>query len=211
MTKSTFFKIHPDHPEPYKISKVADALRDGAVILYPTDTVYAIGCDPRNKDALARLRAIKPLDSQHALTMLCPSLSDIATYAYVENDAFKLIKALTPGPYTFLLKATKEMPKLVLNPKRKTAGLRIPGHKICQSLLAELGSLLVSTSARLPSGDPVYSPFELFDGLSNLVDIIIDDDRALGLNPSTVIDLTGPEFEVVREGQGMQALRAFMR
>lgn len=210
MAKALYYKIHPDHPEPYRVQKVADALRDGAVILYPTDTVYAIGCDPRNKDALQRLKTIKPLDKQHALTMLCPSLSEIATYAYVEDDAFKLMKALTPGPYTFLLKATKEMPKLVLTPKRKTCGLRIPNHKICRSLLAELDSLLVSTSARLPSGDEFYSPFELFEGLDHLVDIIVDDEESLGLDPSTVIDLTQPEFEIIREGQGMAALNAFM-
>lgn len=216
MPAAVIYKIHPDHPEPFKIGKVAAALREGAIFLYPTDTVYAVGCDPRNKGAVERLRIFKSelaggdTAARH-LTLLCPSLSEIATYAYVDDAAFKFIKALTPGPFTFILKATKEIPRLVLNPKRKTAGLRIPNHRICQALLRELGGLLVSSSARLPSGEDAVDRFELFDALARRLDVIIDDDEALGTTPSTVIDLTTPEFEIVREGLGMEALAAFVR
>ncbi len=206
---SITYKIHPDHPEPYKISKVAEALAKGALLVYPTDTVYALGCDPHHKQAVERLRRVQAKQNRH-LTLLCPSLARIANYAHLTDAAFKFIKALTPGPYTFILQATKELPKLVLNPKHKTTGLRIPDHKICQALLAENECLLVSTSAKLPSGDDPESREELLAGLAKVADVIIDDDSSLRFDPSTVIDLTTPEFEIVREGLGLQALAPFM-
>jgi len=211
MPRAILYKLHPQHPEPYKIAKIAQALEAGALMLYPSDTVYAVGCDPRNKTAIERVRAIKPQTSFKLLTLLCPSLADIATYAYVDDAAFKLMRSLTPGPFTFILKGTKEMPRLVLDPRRKTAGLRIPDHPICRAILARLGGILASTSAKLPDTEEVESLDELFDLFSHRVDLIVDDGGALRNVPSTVIDLATPDFEIVREGLGMEALTPFLK
>jgi len=179
--------------------------------LYPTDTVYALGCDPRVRAAIERLRHLKRMTSQQMLTLLCPSLSSVSHYAHMDDPAFKLMKTLTPGPYTFILQATREMPRLVQHPRRKTAGLRVPNHRICQALLAELGGLLVSTSARPATGRRPHNRQELFEMFENQVDIIIEEDRPFGTVPSTVIDLTASEHAIVREGLGMEALAPFIR
>lgn len=211
MASAVIYKIHPDHPDSHKIRKAASALKDGALMLYPTDTVYGMGCDPRNKSAVERLRAIKTPANLKLLTLLCPSLSDVATYAYVDDAAFKLMKSLTPGPYTFILKGTKEMPRLVLDPKRKTAGLRVPNHAVCRALMAEMDGLLISTSAKLPMSEEIKSKEELFELFANRVDIIIDDCGPLRDTPSTIIDLTTPDFEIIREGLGMAALQPLLK
>lgn len=210
MAKAVIYRVYPDHPEAHKIAKAADALRDGALILYPTDTVYGIGCDPRNKDAIERLRAIKQGGVSRLLTLICPSLSDLATYAYVDDGAFKLMRSLTPGPYTFILKGTKEVPRLVLDPRRKTTGLRVPDHPTCQALLARIGHPLVSTSAKLPGSEEAETREELFEMFEHRVDLIVDDGLPLRTEPSTMIDMTTPEFEIIREGKGMEALIPFM-
>ena len=211
MRRAITYKIHPQYPQPYLIGKVAEAIRRGAVVLYPTDTVYAIGCHPGDKDSIERLRALKPQSQNLALTLLSPSLSDMTRYTYLEDDAFKLMKALTPGPFTFILKATKMVPKLVQNPKRKTAGVRIPSHPICQALLAELGEPLVTTSARMPDGTEPQSEWELFEALAPLVDVIVDDELPMNTVPSTVLDLSEAQPVILREGAGLEKLAPFMQ
>lgn len=211
MARAIIYKVHPDHPEAQKTVRVAESLRDGALVLYPTDTVYGIGCDPRNRQAVERLRAIKSPERLKLLTLICPSLSDVAMYAHVGDAAFKLMRSLTPGPFTFILKGTREMPRLVLDPKRKTAGLRVPDHPICQALLQRLGHPLVSTSARLPEMEDAQTREELFEMFIHRVDVIIDDGLPLRALPSTMIDMTSEDFEVIREGLGMEALLPHLR
>ena len=202
--------LNARHAEPRRIARIAHVLREGGIALYPTDTMYALGCDPQNADAIRRLRLLHG-DQQRLLTVICRSLSEVSRYAYLGDDAFKLIKALTPGPYTFILEGTKDMPRLVLNPKRRTAGVRIPNSPICIAMLEELNGLLVSTSARLPNGETPESIWELFEEWRDLIDIIVDDEGALPTVPSTVIDMTTPAFEIIREGQGLEALLPFMK
>jgi tRNA threonylcarbamoyl adenosine modification protein (Sua5/YciO/YrdC/YwlC family) len=211
MARAVFYKIHPVHPEGHKIDKVVQAMERGAVVLYPTDTVYALGCDPRNKEAIDRLRTIKPEMARQPLTLLCSKLTEVSQYAYIEDGAFKLIKALTPGPYTFILKATRELPRLLLDPRRKTAGLRIPDYPICRALLERLGGPLTSTSAPLPFEYVPLDRFELFGEFEKLVDVIVDDGQPVSDMPSTIIDLTRPAHRIVREGRGMAALAPFIQ
>lgn len=201
---ATIYSIHPDNPQTDRISKVKDQLRKGAVMLYPTDTVYAIGCDLTVKSAVKRVRQIKQLSSDKPLTFLCDSLSNIADYALVSDTAYKVIKRLIPGPYTFLLPATKLVPKLVMNPKRKTTGIRVPDHALCQSLLAAVGNPIVSTSAPTPftPTDTRVSQAELFDQFDGLVDIMIDDERPVGYQVSTILDMTLTTPQIVRQGLG---------
>ncbi len=177
-------------------------------MLYPTDTVYAIGCDLTVRSAVEQVRQIKRMSSDKPLTFLCSSLSNIATYAHVSDAGYRLIKRLIPGPYTFLLPATKLVPRLVMDPKRKTTGIRVPDHAICQALLRALENPLVSTSASTvfgQSGARVSKP-ELFDQLDKLVDIIIDDDSTVGFQVSTMLDLTGEEPILLRKGLGFEAV-----
>ncbi len=173
-------------------------------MLYPTDTVYAIGCDLRDKGALERVRQIKRLSNDKPLTFLCPSLANIATYAHISDPNYRLVRRLVPGPYTFLLPASKAVPRLVMNPKRKTTGIRVPDHKLCLALLTELGSPIVSTSAHVSANaepQPI-SKVELWDSLAKLVDLIIDDGTEPGSQVSTILDLTGDEPLLVRRGLG---------
>ncbi len=207
---ATILKIHPDNPQTRSIEQIIKQLRSGAVMLYPSDTVYAIGCDLNVKSAVERVRQIKQLSNDKPLTFLCPSLSQVATYAVVSNNAYRIMKHLIPGPYTFLLPATKLVPRLVLNPKRKTTGIRVPDNKVCLALLQALENPIVSTSAHLTSAEdeatiPQASRFELFDRLEKLVDIIVDDDsEEIGDRVSTIIDLTGATPEITRRGLGWE-------
>ena len=210
VAQAIIYKIRPDHPEPIKIAKVAETIANGGIVIYPTDTVHAIGCDPHSKAAVGRVRALKQISNNKPLTLLCASLDDLSVYAHVDRAAYKLMRALTPGPYTFLLKATKEVPRLVFHPKRKVVGLRVPKHVICQQLIEHSGGLLVSASAKLPSGEDPYDREELFDALMDRVDAIVDDGSPLGAEPSTVLDLMTGDHEVVRVGAGMDELRAYM-
>src|SRR4028118_1538288 len=146
---ATIFTVHPETPQKRRIEEIRNALQDGAVMLYPTDTVYAIGCDLNVKSAVERVRRIKQLSNDKPLTFLCPSLSNIAQYAWVSDPAYRLMKHLIPGPYTFLLPATKLVPRLVQNPKRKTTGIRVPDHNVCLALLNALENPIISTSAHL--------------------------------------------------------------
>ncbi len=205
---ATIYRLNPAHPQPHQISKIVEQLRQGSIMLYPTDTVYAIGCDVSNKQAVERVRQLKRLSNDKPLTFLCSSLSNIASYAQVSDTAYRLMRHLIPGPYTFLLPATKLVPKLVQSPKRKTTGIRVPNHPICQALLKELDQPLVSTSAKL-EGEPVTS-LELsaadIEQFEKQVDIILDDDQPFRSEVSTVVDMTGVEPTVVRRGLGYDAV-----
>jgi tRNA threonylcarbamoyl adenosine modification protein (Sua5/YciO/YrdC/YwlC family) len=205
---ATIYQLHPKNPQPYQVAQIREALQQGAVILYPTDTVYAIGCDLNAKSAVERVRRIKQMANDKPLTFLCPSLSNIAAYAQVSDPAYRLIRHLIPGPYTFLLPATKLVPKLVMNPKRKTTGIRVPNHPICQALLQALGNPIVSTSAPtvLHAEQEWLSAPELFDGLDKVVDVIVDDQSPVGNRVSTILDLTTEQPMVVRKGLGWEAV-----
>jgi tRNA threonylcarbamoyl adenosine modification protein (Sua5/YciO/YrdC/YwlC family) len=199
------YNIHPDTPQTRRIAEIKDALRNGAIMLYPTDTVYAIGCDLNAKAAIERVRLLKQLANDKPLTFLCSSLSNIASYAQVSDRAYRILKRLIPGPYTFLLPTTKLVPRLVMNPKRKTTGIRVPDHPICQSLIQALDNPVISTSA-LTSFTPAdchISKPELFDHLDKLVDLIVDDGLPhMGHQVSTVIDMTTDEPAIARKGLG---------
>lgn len=209
------FAVHPDNPQNRRIEEIKSALFSGAIMLYPTDTVYAIGCDLNAKSAVERVRQIKQLANDKPLTFLCPSLSDVATYAFVSDTAYRIMKRLIPGPYTFLLPATKLVPRLVQSPKRKTTGIRVPNHHVCLALLAALGNPIISTSAHLPPDDGVepesiLSQVELFDRLENLVDIIIDTGEEPTYEVSTILDLTADEPVITRRGLGWEAAAAWV-
>jgi tRNA threonylcarbamoyl adenosine modification protein (Sua5/YciO/YrdC/YwlC family) len=207
---ATLYKLHPDNPQPRKVDAIADALKQGAVALYPTDTVYAIGCDLQHKGAVQRVRQLKQLANDKPLTFLCSSLSNIADYALVSDPAYRIIRRLIPGPYTFLLPATKAVPRLVMNPKRKTTGIRVPDSPICLALIETLGNPIISTSAlSLAPGirqdaKMTIGKAELFDALEKLVDLIIDNDQPLTYEVSTILDVSEEEPVIVRQGQGWQ-------
>lgn len=205
------YTVHPQDPQQRMIDAIREDLLAGAVMLYPTDTVYAIGCDLNSKSAVQRVRQIKQMSNDKPLTFLCSSLSNIAQYARVTDPAYKIMKRLIPGPYTFLLPATKLVPKLVQNPKRKTTGIRVPDHPVCQSLLATLDSPIISTSAHFSDQVSVHgwshdrealSPAELFDHFDKQVDLIIENGQDLNYEVSTILDLCQDEPVVVREGLG---------
>lgn len=207
---ATLYNIHPKNPQPRQISALQKDLRQGAIVLYPTDTVYAIGCDLNSKTAIKRVRQLKQLSNDKPLTFLCASLSNIASYARVSDPAFRIMKHLIPGPYTFLLPATKSVPRLVMNPKRKTTGIRVPNSPLCLALIQELDNPIISTSAlpvvRNSTEDDIeaLSKPELFDRMENLVDVIVDSDTELRYQVSTILDMTDNTAKVVRQGQGWQ-------
>ncbi|NEO76921.1 L-threonylcarbamoyladenylate synthase [Moorena sp. SIO4G3] len=212
---ATIYTIHPETPQIRRIEKIREYLEDGAVMLYPTDTVYAIGCDLHVKSAVQRVRRLKQLSNDKPLTFLCSSLSNIAKYARVSDPAYRIMKHLIPGPYTFLLPATKLVPKLVMSPNRKTTGIRVPDHNVCQALLSALGHPIISTSAHLPNqdGDTPTVGLErakLFDALDGLVDIIVDNDLEPGFKVSTILDLTASEPMMVRQGLGWEEAYAWI-
>jgi tRNA threonylcarbamoyl adenosine modification protein (Sua5/YciO/YrdC/YwlC family) len=212
---AVFYSLHPNNPQQRSIAEIGQALQGGAIMLYPTDTVYAIGCDLNAKSALERVRRLKQLSNDKPLTFLCSSLSNISEYAVVSDRAYRIMKRLIPGPYTFLLPATKLVPKLVMNPKRKTTGIRVPDHQICQSLLQALGNPIISSSAHSldEEGNPLTLDLEkakLFDSLEKHVDIIIDDSSELGFEVSTILDLTTDEPAIVRQGLGWDELQELL-
>ena len=211
------YSLHPVNPQQRTIDQIRDALRGGAVMLYPTDTVYAIGCDLNSKSAVERVRRIKQMSNDKPLTFLCPSLSDIAQYAKVSDSAYRLMRKLVPGSYTFVLPTTKLVPKLVMHPQRKTTGIRVPDHVISVALMEALGNPIISTSAyalaleeEFESVHVADSRFELFDCYEDLVDIIIDADSEPSGQMSTVIDLTSDAPEMVRRGLGWAEAEALL-
>jgi tRNA threonylcarbamoyl adenosine modification protein (Sua5/YciO/YrdC/YwlC family) len=208
------YTLHPETPQIRRIEEIRNALQDGAVMLYPTDTVYAIGCDLNVKSAIERVRRLKQLSNDKPLTFLCSSLSNIAEYALVSDSAYRLMRSLIPGPYTFLLPATKLVPRLVMSPKRKTSGIRVPAHPVCQALLKALGNPVISTSAHLADEDGKIPTLgleraKLFDEFDSLVDIIVDDGSEPGTQVSTIVDMTGEEPVMVRKGLGWEAAMAW--
>ena len=199
---SQILVIHPSHPQQRLIERACDCLREGGIVVYPTDTTYAIGCHMGDKNALDRIRQIRRLDDRHHFTIACRDLSEIALYARVDNPSFRLIKQLTPGPYTFLLPATRDAPKRLVHPKRRTIGLRVPDHPILQALLATLGEPIMTTTLQLPDeGLPESDPELIRDRIGRQVDLIIDG-GACGLEPTTIIDLTAAPPVLVRAGLG---------
>lgn len=206
---SQFFQIHPDDPQPRLIRQAVEVLREGGVIAYPTDSAYALGCRLEDKKAADRIRAIRRVDADHHFTLMCRDLSEIGTYAQVDNTAYRLLKAFTPGPYTFILRATREVPRRLVHPKRKSVGLRVPGNPIAQALLAELDEPLMSVTLILPGEDmPMVDPREIRETLEHQVDAIIDGGFC-GLEPTTVVDLREGTPQVLREGRGdISALNA---
>lgn len=190
--------INPKHPEPRKINRVVDILQRGGVICYPTDTAYGLGCDILNKRAIERIYQLKAMPRDHLLSFICPDLSDIAHYAFVDDIAYRTMRRLVPGPYTFVLKATREVPKTLMM-KRKTVGIRVPDHPVALALVNELNRPIVSTSASIDN-ETFIDPAEIDHHFSDL-DIVIDSDTC-GIELSTVIDLSGPQPTVIRQGAG---------
>ncbi|OBS10451.1 L-threonylcarbamoyladenylate synthase [Acidihalobacter prosperus] len=199
---SQYFEIHPDNPQPRLLRQAVDILSGGGVIVYPTDSCYALGCVIGDKSAQERIRRIRRLDDSHHFTLVCRDLSEISTYAKVDDRAYRLMKALTPGAYTFLLPATREVPRRLQNPKRKAIGLRVPDNTVTQALLDALGGPLMSTTLWLP-GDtlPHTVGYEIRERLEHEVDLVIDSGTC-GVEPTTVIDLYENPPRVLREGKG---------
>jgi len=197
-----FFSIHPDNPQPRLLRRAADIVRSGGVIVYPTDSCYALGCRLGEKAAMERIRSIRRLDERHHFALVCRDLAELALYALVDNQQFRMLKAATPGSYTLILKATREVPKRLRHPSRKTIGLRLPDHKVARALLAELGEPLLSSTLLLPGDElPLNDGQEIRARLEHQVDLILEC-GSCGITPTTVVDLTGPAPVVTRQGRG---------
>ncbi|MCU0840999.1 MAG: L-threonylcarbamoyladenylate synthase [Thiobacillaceae bacterium] len=197
-----FFSVHPDNPQPRLIREAVRILRAGGIMAYPTDSCYALGCMIGNKEGMERIRAIRQVDDKHHFSLVCRDLSEIARYARVDNRQYRLLKAATPGGYTFILEATREVPRRLLHPKRSSIGLRVPDHPVVAALLAELDEPILSMTLSLPGDDmPLNEPWEIRDRLERQVDVILDAGHC-GLEPTTVIDLTDETPVLVRRGRG---------
>ena len=196
------FLVHPTHPQQRLIERAAEIARRSGLIVYPTDSCYALGCRVGDREAVERMRSIRHVGREHPFTLVCRDLSEIARYARVDNRAYRLLKAATPGSFTFVLRATREVPRRLQDPRRKTIGLRVPDHRVAQALLAELGEPLLSTTLILP-GDalPLNEPAEIRARLEHRVDLIIDA-GSCGIDATTVVDLTGQAPELLRVGKG---------
>lgn len=200
-----FFSIHPDNPQLRLIRQAAEIVRAGGVIVYPTDSCYALGCHLGDKSAMTRIRAIRQVDERHHFTLVCRDLAEISHYARVDNRQYRLLKASTPGNYTFIFEATREVPRRLQHPKRNTIGLRIPSHPVVQALLAELNEPLLSSTLMLPGDEfPLNDAEEIRDRLEHQVELILDGGPC-GLEMTTVIDLTGEVPELTRQGKGSVA------
>ena len=197
-----YFEIDPRHPPPRLIARAAEIVRAGGVVAYPTDSCYALGCHTGDKDAMLRLRRIRRVDERHHFTLMCRDLSELGTYARVDNARYRLLKALTPGSYTFILEATRELPRRLLHPRRRTIGLRVPDHPVAQALLAALGEPLLSSTLALPDDElPLNDGREIRRRPEHDVELVLDG-GSCGTEPTTVVDLTGPAPQIVREGKG---------
>lgn len=197
-----YFIIHPENPQHRLLAKAAEIVRDGGLIVVPTDSCYALGCHLGDKGAMDRIREIRRVDERHHLTLMCRDLSEIAQYARVDNVQYRLLKAATPGSYTFILEGTKELPRRVLHPKRKTIGLRVPSHPVALALLDELNEPLLTSTLLLPGNEePLTEGWEIRDRLEGEVDLILDGGPC-GTEPTSVVDLTGSTPELVRAGRG---------
>ena len=199
---SQYFEVHPDHPQPRLLRQAAQLLHNGGVCAVPTDSSYALVCHLDDKVAAEALRRIRQVDARHHLTLLCRDLSELANYARVDNRQYRLLKLGTPGPYTFILEATKEVPRRLSHPSRRTIGLRVPDHQVTQALLAELGQPLLATTLIAPGEtEPLNDPAEIRDRFQKLLAAVLDA-GACPMAPTTVLDLTGDEPQLVRQGRG---------
>ena len=199
---SQFFQIHPDNPQARLVRQAVDIIRQGGVVVYPTDSAYALGCHIGDKNALDRIRRIRKLDARHNFTLVCRDLSEISNYARVNNRVYRLLRHSTPGPYTFILKASSEVPRRLLHPKRKTVGLRVPDNQIAAALLEDLGEPLMSVTLIMPGEDlPLIDPYDIREVLEHEVDLVIDGGYC-GMEPTTVVDLVDEVPLVMRAGKG---------
>lgn len=199
---SQFFQVHPENPQARLINQAVDIIRGGGVVVYPTDSAYALGCHIGDKQAMDRIRRIRQLDDRHNFTLVCRDLSEIATYARVDNTVYRLLKHATPGPYTFILKATSEVPRRLMHPKRKTVGLRVPDNAIACALLEDLGYPLMSVTLIMPGDEyPLIDPYDIRELLEHQVDLVIDGGYC-GMEPTTVVDLADDVPVVLRRGKG---------
>jgi len=199
---SQFFQIHPDNPQLRLIKQAVEIIKDGGLVVYPTDSAYAIGCHIGDKSAMDKIRAIRHLDKHHNFTLVCRDLSEISTYAQIDNTQYRTLKTFTPGAYTFILKATKEVPKRLMHSKRKTIGIRVPDNKIVQALLEELGEPIMSSTLIMPHEEfPSTDPYEIRQELEHQLDLIIDGGFC-GFEAKSVIDLETDETIVLRQGLG---------
>jgi tRNA threonylcarbamoyl adenosine modification protein (Sua5/YciO/YrdC/YwlC family) len=197
-----YFDVHPENPQPRSIAQIADAVQSGALIAYPTDSCYALGCRLGSRDGMDRIRSIRQLDDRHHFTLMCRDFAQLGQFVRVDNDVFRAVKASTPGGYTFILPATREVPRKLLHPKKKTVGVRIPDHVVTQALLAELGEPLLSSTLLLPGEEePLTQGWEIKDRLDHVVDAVVDSGDC-GTEPTTVIDFSEGEAEIVRHGAG---------
>ncbi|MDU0252213.1 L-threonylcarbamoyladenylate synthase [Streptomyces sp. PU10] len=197
-----YFDVHPDNPQPRSIAQVADSVRSGALIAYPTDSCYALGCRLGSRDGIDRIRSIRHLDNRHHFTLVCQDFAQLGRFVQIDNDVFRAIKASTPGSYTFILPATREVPRMLQHPKKKTVGVRIPDHVVTQALLAELGEPLLSSTLLLPDEEePMTQGWEIKDRLDHVLDAVVDSGDC-GTEPTTVVDFSDGEAEIVRLGAG---------
>jgi tRNA threonylcarbamoyl adenosine modification protein (Sua5/YciO/YrdC/YwlC family) len=199
---SQFFQVHPENPQARLVKQAADIIRSGGVVVYPTDSAYALGCQMGNKAALERIRRIRKLDASHNFTLVCRDLSEIANYSRVDNTVYRLLKHSTPGAYTFILKATSEVPKRLMHPKRKTVGLRVPDNLIAQAILSDLGEPMMSVTLVMPGDEyPLIDPYDIRQLLERDVDLVIDGGYC-GMEPTTVVDLADDAPILLRAGKG---------
>ncbi|MFI9103241.1 L-threonylcarbamoyladenylate synthase [Streptomyces fildesensis] len=197
-----YFDVHPENPQPRIISAVADSIRSGGLVAYPTDSCYALGCKLGNREGIDRIRSIRNLDDRHHFTLICQNFAQLGQFVQIDNDVFRAVKAATPGSYTFILPATKEVPRQLQHPKKRTVGVRIPDHVVTQALLAELGEPLVSSTLLLPGeAEPMTQGWEIKELLDHVVDAVVDSGDC-GTEPTTVIDFSSGETEILRRGAG---------
>jgi tRNA threonylcarbamoyl adenosine modification protein (Sua5/YciO/YrdC/YwlC family) len=201
-----FLQIHPENPQARLIQQAVDVIHDGGVLIYPTDSSYALGCHIGDKGAMERIRRIRKVDDGHNFTLVCRDLTEISNYAKIDNRDYRLLKNLTPGPFTFIHKATKQVPRRLMHPKRKTIGIRVPDNEIVRALLEALGEPIMSTTLIMPGEEiPLTDPYEMRDLLDHHVDLIIDGGYC-GFEPTTVVVMTDEVPQVVRQGKGDTAL-----
>jgi tRNA threonylcarbamoyl adenosine modification protein (Sua5/YciO/YrdC/YwlC family) len=197
-----YFDVHPDNPQPRVIGQIVDLIREGGLIAYPTDSCFAFGCQLGNRDGIDRIRDIRHLDDRHHFTLVCRDFAQLGQFVHVSNSVFRLVKAATPGSYTFILPATREVPRRLMHPRKRTVGVRVPRHAVVQAILAELGEPLISSTLLLPGLDePLTQGWEIKERLDHVLDAVVDAGDC-GTEPTTVVDLSGPEPEILRRGAG---------
>ncbi|MEH0931578.1 L-threonylcarbamoyladenylate synthase [Micromonospora sp. CPCC 205558] len=197
-----YYDVHPENPQPRVIGQVADLIRGGGLVAYPTDSCYALGIQLGNQDGLDRIRQIRHLDDRHHFTLVCHDFAQLGQFVQISNSVFRLVKASIPGSYTFILPATREVPRRMLHPKKRTVGVRVPRHTVTQALLAELAEPLVSSTLVLPGDEePMTQGWEIKERLDHQLDAVLDAGDC-GMEPTSVIDLSGPEPEILRRGAG---------